>query len=216
MVVLVMRSHGDCGLLHGRTNMSTYITKGAITEVSLTNSNKVFVIDSDQEGVVRQVRSWSLNNDGHVRGHHPVHGMILVHRLLMLDALEESEIEKPCVDHINRDPLDNRISNLRLVNRTTNNRSKRVSGKSRFPGVSWHKQKRKWRAQITVDRKQIHLGLFACEQDAARAYRAAFKKLDDVADYEEWKELDATAPGQTQITNYFNYNQCTISNGDKS
>jgi len=197
--------------------MSTYITKGAITEVSLTNSNKVFIIDSDQEGVVRQVRSWSLTNNGHVRGRHTVHGIIHVHRLLMLDALEESEIEKPCVDHINRDPLDNRMVNLRIVDHTANNRSKRVMGKSsRFPGVSWNKQTRKWRALIRIDKKKVHLGYFACEKDAARAYRAAFKKLDDVADYDVWRELDAVAPEQTQITNYFNYNQCTISNSDKA
>jgi hypothetical protein len=196
-----------------RTNMSTYITKGAITEVSLTKSDKVFVIDSDQEGVVRQVRSWSLTHKGHVQGHHPEHGKIQVHRLLMLDAIDESEIDRPCVDHINRDPLDNRMVNLRVVDYNSNNRSKRVMGKtSRFPGVSWYKQRRKWRAQIQVDKKVIHLGYFACEKDAARAYRAAFKKLDSVADYEEWKELDATAPGQTTINQFF----CTTANVDQT
>jgi hypothetical protein len=185
--------------------MSTYTTKGAITEATLTNSDKVFIIDSDQEPVVRQVRSWSLNKDGHVQGWHPEHGMIQVHRLLMLDALEDSELERPCVDHINRDKLDNRVANLRIVDYNSNNRSKRVMGKSsRFPGVHWHKRYRKWQAKIRVDKKQIHLGYFACEKDAARAYRAAFRKLDDLADYDVWHELDAVAPGQTQITNYFN------------
>lgn len=196
--------------------MSIYTTKGAITEVTLTNSDKVFIIDSDQEGVVRQVRSWSLSRGDHVQGHHPNHGMIEVHRLLMLDALEESGIERPCIDHIDRNPLNNCIANLRIVDNTTNNRSKRVSGRSRFPGIHWNKQACKWRAQIRVDKKKIHLGYFACEKDAARAYRAAFRKLDDMADYDVWKELDAVAPGQTQITNYFNYNQCTISNSDKA
>lgn len=187
------------------TMPSTYTTKGAITEVTLTNSDNVFVIDSDQEGVVRQVRSWSLNNSGHVIGRHPVHGNILVHRLLMLDALDKSDIERPCVDHLDRDPLNNRISNLRIVDYATNNRSRRVVGKSsRFPGVYWNKRSRKWQARIRVDKKHLNLGYFADERDAARAYRAAFKRVDDVADYEVWKELDATAPGQTQITNYFN------------
>jgi hypothetical protein len=193
--------------------MSTYTTKGAITEVTLTNSDKVFIIDSEQEGLVRQVRSWSLTHNGHIRGRHPVHGMIDLHRLLMLDALEESEIEKPCVDHINRDTIDNRMANLRVVDYATNNRSKRVMGKSsRFPGVRWHKQARKWQARINVDKKSIHLGYFACEKDAARAYRAAFKKLDDVADYDVWKELDAVAPGQTTINQFF----CTTANVDQT
>jgi hypothetical protein len=138
--------------------------------------------------------------------------MILVHRLLMLDALEESELERPCVDHINRDPLDNRMVNLRVVDYTANNRSRRVSGISRYPGVRFHKQARKWQARITVDKKRINLGLFACEKDAARAYRAAFKKLDDVADYDVWRELDATAPGQTTINQFF----CTTANVDQT
>jgi hypothetical protein len=195
--------------------MSTYVTKGAITEVSLTNSDKVFIIDSEQEGLVRQVRSWSLTRNGHVQGRHPEHGMIQVHRLLMLDALDESELERPCVDHLDRNPLNNRLANLRIVDYTTNSRSRRVMGKSsRFPGVVWHKQARKWLARISVDKKRIHIGMFACEKDAARAYRAAFKKLDDVADYDVWKELDATAPGQTTINQYFTRCDVKVSNGN--
>jgi hypothetical protein len=47
---------------------------------------------------------------------------------------------------------------------------------SRFKGVSWHKAKSKWRAQIWVKGRFIHLGLFTDEMDAARAYDNAMFK----------------------------------------
>jgi hypothetical protein len=191
--------------------MSTYTTKGAITEVSIPSRPGVhFVIDSDQEGVVRQVRSWCLTKGGYVLGKHPDHGAIAVHRLLLLDALEDTVIPNAEVDHIDENKLNNAISNLRIVTKSTNQQNKTLrtfNGKnksSRFPGVCWDKSRRKWLARIRVDNKRVHLGSFVDEEDAARAYRAAFKRLDDVADFEAWRELDAAVPGQTQITNYFN------------
>ncbi len=44
---------------------------------------------------------------------------------------------------------------------------------SRYRGVSWKKQRRTWVASIGVAGRQKHLGVFATEQDAARAYNAA-------------------------------------------
>ena len=50
---------------------------------------------------------------------------------------------------------------------------------SGFRGVDWHKGKRKWQAQIKVDGKNKHLGLFEApargEVDAALAYDAAVR-----------------------------------------
>lgn len=44
---------------------------------------------------------------------------------------------------------------------------------SRYRGVSWKKQRSTWVASIGVAGRQKHLGVFATEQDAARAYNAA-------------------------------------------
>jgi hypothetical protein len=39
--------------------------------------------------------------------------------------------------------------------------------------VSWAKSSSKWKAQIQIDGKKRHLGLFAAEEEAAKAYRDA-------------------------------------------
>ena len=79
------------------------------------------------------------------------------------------------VDHINGDGLDNRRSNLRLVTYSQNaaNRRARAGGTSRFKGVTWHKQSKKWQAVIRVNGRPMYLGVFADESDAAAAYNKA-------------------------------------------
>lgn len=68
------------------------------------------------------------------------------------------------IDHINRNKLDNRIENLRVVDNQTNQRNAGMSAKntSGHRGVYWHKNKKKWLASIRVDNKQLHLGSYNC------------------------------------------------------
>lgn len=81
------------------------------------------------------------------------------------------------IDHINRNPLDNRMCNLRSVDAGTNahNKSKREGCTSEYIGVS--KEGKKWRAKISFGNTQQNLGLFINEIDAAKAYN---KKATEV------------------------------------
>ena len=77
-------------------------------------------------------------------------------------------------DHIDHNTLDNRQDNLRICTRQENakNRKKQANTSSQYKGVSWHKIAKKWKAQIRINGKDKHLGLFKIEEDAALAYDA--------------------------------------------
>lgn len=79
------------------------------------------------------------------------------------------------IDHVNGDGLDNRKLNLRTASWSQNmaNSHKKMAASSRFKGVCWMKDRRKWAAYISPNRRRIHLGFFVLEEDAARAYDAA-------------------------------------------
>lgn len=77
------------------------------------------------------------------------------------------------VDHINHNGLDNRRANLRLctVSQNQQNKRSRVGASSRYLGVCKHKYASSFGAPrwaVRVERK--HVGLFASEEEAARAY----------------------------------------------
>lgn len=78
------------------------------------------------------------------------------------------------IDHINRNRIDNQISNLREVSHKQNNQNKGKAGNntSGHTGVCWHKQKSKWQTHIKHNRKRIHLGYFATIEEAVAARKA--------------------------------------------
>lgn len=88
------------------------------------------------------------------------------------------------VDHINRNPLDNRRSNLRICTRRENSQNMGANSLSttKIRGVYFEKQINKWRAQITVNGKSLRLGCFSDIEDAilcvrnARAYYMPFSQ----------------------------------------
>lgn len=82
------------------------------------------------------------------------------------------------IDHINGDPSDNRISNLRLVNPNDNmmNKRKYSSNSSGIVGVAKRSDCNLWRAQINVSGKAIKLGSFKTKEEAIEARRNAEQK----------------------------------------
>ncbi|MBN1787349.1 MAG: HNH endonuclease [Sedimentisphaerales bacterium] len=83
------------------------------------------------------------------------------------------------VDHKDRNGLNNTRGNLRIATRTQNNRncSKRTTPtSSKYKGVAYRQDIKKWRAKINCEKQGKHLGHFETEEEAGRAYDEAAKK----------------------------------------
>ena len=73
------------------------------------------------------------------------------------------------IDHINRVRTDNRIVNLRLVERSANqrNRGLQKNNTSGFTGVCWNHRRNAWEAKVTLGGKLNHLGYYSTPEAAA-------------------------------------------------
>jgi hypothetical protein len=97
------------------------------------------------------------------------------HRLAWLYV--HGEWPNGIIDHINGNPDDNRITNLREADASRNafNQGPRANGSSGYKGV--HRQRNKWRATIQVNGRKTVLGLFDCPEEAAAVYAEAARRL---------------------------------------
>jgi hypothetical protein len=81
------------------------------------------------------------------------------------------------IDHIDRDPTNNRIGNLRPASKKLNaiNTSRLRKNSSGFRGVCWNRLCKRWEAHIKNDSSKVHLGLFHCLGEAIKARKDAEK-----------------------------------------
>ena len=90
---------------------------------------------------------------------------------------EYGEWPTSCIDHIDGVKTNNHYTNLRLVTLRENSQayrmSKRNKSSSRYVGVSFRADRKKYQADITINGKRQYLGKFICELEAARAYDKA-------------------------------------------
>lgn len=128
-------------------------------------------VDKDDAPEILQYR-WSLHSTGRaVRGVYESGSQrtyhVRMHRQLMgltrYDGLE--------VDHINRDPLDNRRKNLRVCTHAQNrqNNGPRKDNTSGYLGVTWDPTRKKWKGQVQVNYTNHFVGRFTRKKDAAKA-----------------------------------------------
>ena len=156
----------------------------------LLTQNIFVLIDDEDYLLVNQYKwyvSWSKTHWYAMTGPSKKTGdkQLYMHRLIM-NALPGQEVDHK--EHY-EDHIDNRRSNLRLCIHAENGCNQRKQLKktsSQYKGVTWDKRHQKWMAQIMVNNKNIYLGLFIDEVEAARAYNAAaiehfgeFAKLND-------------------------------------
>ena len=98
------------------------------------------------------------------------HKFFYVHRLVAKHFINNDRPDTDMVDHIDRNVLNNHVSNLRWVTRSENIHNQDSVG------YSWDKDCQKWRARIKFGNKLINLGSFDNKDDASKAYCDASRK----------------------------------------
>ncbi len=149
----------------------------SISLIPLTR-NKFAIIDSEDFERISKYK-WNCLKTGYAStsvGGRKNKIMLYMHRVIMF----------PCngfvIDHINGNKLDNRKSNLRWCLQSENSKNRIKSSiknkTSIFKGVYKRKDGRKkcWTAIIKINRKNLIIGSFYEEKEAALAYNKAAKK----------------------------------------
>lgn len=155
-------------------------------EIIISDGSSVIVDDEDYERLSEW--KWSANGNGYAvrneRYEPKKYRKQYLHRAVM--NAKPGEI----VDHINGNPLDNRKENLRICDfrgNAQNSRGKTDRMYSKYKGVTFDKRRSKYVAQIGVDGKNVGLGGFTNEVEAAIAYNSAaieyygeFAKINEI------------------------------------
>lgn len=154
----------------------------AFTKFFIVCKNVKFLIDEEDaekcSGYKWHDKFSKPTNAYYAYAHNTGSKKLSLHRFL-LNVVDKNVI----VDHINGNTLDNRKENLRITNKLGNNRNvkKRKNCKSKYKGVTLRPSGR-WGVYIKTEDKNICLGTFDLEVDAAKAYNiAAVKYFNEFA-----------------------------------
>lgn len=101
--------------------------------------------------------------------------MVQMHRKILERKIGKKLKKNEVPDHIDRNPLNNCRGNLRVVTRRQNSQNKGRIKTSDFPGISYQKTSKKWRAQINLKKKPVHICLYPTKKSAAIAYEMAHR-----------------------------------------
>lgn len=152
-------------------------TSTEVVELKLSNTDDVALVDARYLPILSAFK-WRIQQTGSYK---QIMTAMPIGRFIMALA---SIVDKREVDHVDRNPLNNTVKNLRMASSTENTINKSLSkkNKSGFKGVCWRKDKKMWHAQMSVKHRTQHLGYFEKKEDAARAYNRALQKRKDVRD----------------------------------
>lgn len=132
------------------------------------HGDRIIIDAEDLQKVGRYRWRCRKNCGGYVVGNGEKKQKLYLHRFVM----GVTEFSKK-VDHINHDVRDNRKENLRVC---TNRENSMNRSSQSDEGVSYRKDKKKWRAYINLHYKQISLGHFCTKEEALEARKKAVEK----------------------------------------
>lgn len=127
---------------------------------------RVALVDDDDFEWLSQWKWCALVTANNVYAKRSAKG-ILMHR----EIIARHGLPSPSVDHANHDGLDNRKANLRACTHSENAGNKRkTSGTSRFKGVHFESQTKRWRPEVKCNGRRFRGPRFDSEEAAASWY----------------------------------------------
>lgn len=137
-------------IINGKYYLSDKILKGSI------NSNGYLMIQ--------------LNNNGQIKHYY-------IHQLVAMSFLNHKPNKlKLVVNHKDFNKLNNNVCNLEIITQRKNTNRSHLKSSSDYVGVSWSKEKNKWRSQIKIKGKTIVLGYYKSEFIAHISYQLQLSK----------------------------------------
>lgn len=131
-----------------------------------------FALIDDEDYSIISLFKWCANKDkddyyAHTKICFPNEKICIKMSRLIANAPTDKQ-----VDHRNHNTLDNRKQNLRICTNQQNsmNRKAYKNTSSKYKGVHFTKTTNKWKAEIYISGKKIHIGYFHEEDAAAQAY----------------------------------------------
>jgi hypothetical protein len=156
-------SHNECDV-----DLASYVKLELLGRAKDTEQNYFLVSKSKLEYIIRH--SWYLDSNGYPMTY--TARSKTLHKNL-LGKQEPGFV----IDHINRNKLDNRLENLRVITAKENsyNRTKSKNSNNKYKGVK--KCGNKYTACISKDGVKREIGGFETEEDAAKAYDMMAEEL---------------------------------------
>lgn len=144
-----------------------YIFENDLVKIYIENIDDFGIIDKEDFDKIKKYRWYGGGfNKRYLQtsAYENPRRKIQIHRIIM-EVENDKSVE---IDHINRNPLDNRKINLRKCTHSQNSRNTNIlkNNKSGFIGVFFDNTHKKWVAKIEYNAKQISLGHYNKKEDA--------------------------------------------------
>jgi hypothetical protein len=177
----------SCGCLHkeqasalakSRSRENEYYIVDGVVHVKLSNCDKEMLCDVEDWERMKDHR-WMIGSDGYARTNYHKNNDNLKNKKFHKNIISVSSDEY--VDHINRNRLDNRRSNLRAASHRLSalNRGLNKNNTTGVKGVYHRSDNGRWKATIFVDRKEYSLGNYATKEEAIRARKDGERKYNN-------------------------------------
>ena len=173
-IISKLKDGGECR--HTRRDPHHFIIDGKIAYMPIYYENgelkETVIIDTEDIERIKK-HKWNQQNNGkHIEGY--VNGKVIqLHRFIM-----NEDKDGIIIDHINRNPLDNRKCNLRRCNSQQNCCNRKTHNKNKLKVKNVRQRKDgKYEVNICKNYKQIYIGVYDSLEEAIVERDKALKKL---------------------------------------